>query len=630
VIQKPPIAIQKPPIAIQKPPIASGALSLAIQKPPVASGALSLAIQKPPIASGALSLAIRKPPIASGALSLAIQKAPIASGALSLAIRKPPIASGALSLAIRKPPIASGALSFAIQKPPTASGALSFAIRSPPIASSALSLAIHKLPSTSGSPPNASGGLSFAIHRPPIASCPLPTAIHPLRPAFRNDKNPRWLAHCSCSRPTSPTMTFTNLRPLLAGLSLFLAIEATARAQPAPPPPLPPAPLPAPPPAPPTADQEPPVTPSTTARSQPADGDSWRYRYSVARERLLAGDFADAAARFDELLQEATDPIDRELATNMRDVARSWATRGLVLVKQNALGESPISAKSVGERSTDEIAQLYADAIVYGLGTGLWLDAHTQSSSTAGVVLPMLLFAGGAVGAVALVDVNHPLPYGVPQSIISGMYLGFEEGLVLSLWNESLSDQSAHWKGTAVADVIWGLSSAGAIGGGLLGANLGATPGRASLVSSAALWSSVITGFAAGAFTGDDSSRGTNALLAAGLGLNAGAVAGLLAAGPVSPSIARVRFLDIGAVAGGLLSGGLYLAAANHNVQAQPALGVTALGIAGGLGVAWAATSGMPADRLEEKKSDPSVTATLQPTLTPVPGGATLGMAGLL
>jgi hypothetical protein len=419
-----------------------------------------------------------------------------------------------------------------------------------------------------------------------------------------------------------------TVRRLLACLAVLLVHEAVAQAQT----PEPPAPLPAPPPAQPavpTQNPEPPVTPPATGVSQ-GDEASWRYRYDVARERLLDGDFADAAERFDVLVGEAGDPVDRELATSMRDIARSWAGRGLALVKQSALGETALSAKSVGERTTDEIALLYGNSIVYGIGSGLWLDAHTQANSTPGIVLPMLLFSGAAAGTVALLDVGHPLRYGVAQSIVSGMYIGFEEGLVLGLWNQSSGSYDSRWQASTVADVVWGLSTAGAVGGGLLGTSLGATPGRASFVGSTALWTGVLAGFVAAAATGDGTSRGPNGWLATGLGLNAGAIAGLLTAGPVSPSIARVRFLDIGGIAGGLLFGGLYLAAADKNPQAQPASGFTALGIAGGLSMAWLATRGMPADRLEEKGAPDQASLALQPTLAPVPGGATLGVGGML
>jgi hypothetical protein len=358
------------------------------------------------------------------------------------------------------------------------------------------------------------------------------------------------------------------------------------------------------------------------------DGDSvWRHDYALARERLLAGDFADAATRFDALVRDARTPTDRSLAEAMRDVARSWESRGLTLVRRNDLGESNLPARAVNERTTDEIAQLYAGGILYGIGTGGWLAGHTQPSSTAGVILPMLLFAGVADGTVALLDVNHPLRYGVAQSAVSGMYLGLEEGLVLYAWNQSLQDSGQHWQGTTAPDLIWALSTVGAVGGGLLGNGLGTTPGRAAFVGSAGLWSGALAGFTAAAFTTTDAARAPNAFLAADIGLNAGVVGGLLSAGAVSPSIARVRFLDIGGVGGGLVAGGLYLAAADRQSNSQAASGVTALGIAAGLGIAWVATSGIPADRPEERQKDPLA---LQPLLAPVQGGATLGVAGML
>jgi hypothetical protein len=376
---------------------------------------------------------------------------------------------------------------------------------------------------------------------------------------------------------------------------------------------------------------EPPSTPPATAPSQdPAASQAlaqWHHDYSAARDRLLAGDFAVAADAFEVLSHDPRAPADeRVLAQTMRDLARSWADRDLALVKRGDLGESNLSARAVNERTTDEIAQLYAASIFYGIGSGLWVDAHTQAASTGGLILPLILFSGAAAGGVALLDVGHPLHYGVAQSAVSGLYLGFEEGLVLSLWSLSLPNNN--WQGSAVADVIWSFSTVGAIGGGVLGTALGATPGRAAFVGSTGLWAGVITGLAAAAFTSGQNS-GSSALFAANVGLSAGVVAGLLAAGPVSPSIARVRFLDIGAVGGGLLVGGLYLAAANNTGNAQAALGTTALGVTAGLAVAWAATARMPVDRPEDRAK---AAALLMPTLAPLPGGrgATVGVMGTL
>jgi hypothetical protein len=388
-------------------------------------------------------------------------------------------------------------------------------------------------------------------------------------------------------------------------------------AAPPPPPASSPASSPASPPAP--APQPAPTTPPPPAAD---DAARWRQAYADARERLLAGDFADAAGRFEALIPSAPSPQDRALAESLRDLARTWRERGLSLGP--ALAAHEAAAPRNGKRTIDELAQLYAASILYGVGSGLWLDVHTNPDTAGGVVLPMVLFSGVAAGTVALLDVGHPLPYGVPQSTVSGMNIGFESGLVLSLWNISQSDSSSRWSGTTVADVIWAFSTVGAVGGGTLGAALGTTPGRASFVGSAALWTGVVTGFLAGAASLSNSNGGSDALLAAEFGLGGGAIAGLATAGLVSPSIARVRFLDIGAIGGGLVLGGLYLGVAGHNVDGRAALIASALGVGGGLGVAWAATASMPEDRPEEPPRTPPVAVV--PSVTGVRGGATLGV----
>jgi hypothetical protein len=364
----------------------------------------------------------------------------------------------------------------------------------------------------------------------------------------------------------------------------------------------------------------PPPAPSASPPPPADDGARWKGAYAEARERLLAGDFAEAAGRFEALVQSAPSPEDRSLAESLRDLARTWAARGVTLGPRPAAAE--VTEPRTGKRTIDELAQLYGASILYGVGTGFWLDIHTNPNPPGTGVLPMVLFSGLAAGTVVLLDVGHPLPYGVPQSIVSGMNVGFESGLVLSLWNLSQHDSNSHWSGTTVADVIWAFSSIGAVGGGALGAALGTTPGRASFVGSAALWTGVFAGFLAAA-TSSDQDRASNALLAAELGVGGGAIAGLVTAGAVSPSIARVRFLDIGAIGGGLLLGGLYVGVAGRNPDPHAGWLSAALGVGGGLGIAWVATAGMAPDRPEERPAPP---VAVEPTLTGVRGGATLGV----
>lgn len=122
---------------------------------------------------------------------------------------------------------------------------------------------------------------------------------------------------------------------------------------------------------------------------------------------------------------------------------------------------------------------------------------------------------------MAFADSHQPLPYGVPQSIVSGMYIGLEQGLVWSLWNQASVDRADEWEDTTVATVVWGSASAGALAGGIVGATAGTTPGRASFVGSASLWGAGLAGLTVAALSPDDDQVDDRALLGAALGLNA-------------------------------------------------------------------------------------------------------------
>jgi hypothetical protein len=356
----------------------------------------------------------------------------------------------------------------------------------------------------------------------------------------------------------------------------------------------------------------------------------WRQGYAKARERLIAGDFAAAEAMFHDLAGQTSHTWARALATQHELLAREWARRDLVLVRRADLGESAISAKAAGQRTTDEIAVLYTNAVLYGIGTGGWLAVQTEPQSAAAGILPALGLAGAAVGGVALADHGKPLGYGVPQSMVSGMYVGLEEGLTWTFWNQARAHRVDEWHAKTVATVIWGMTTAGAVAGGVVGTVQGTTPGRASFVGSAALWSCMVAGLATGALSPDDDALDDRALLAAAVSVNIGAVAGAVAAGPVSPSIARVRFLDLGGIGGSILVGGLYLAAADKNSDGRAFMGAVSLGMAGGLATAWVATSGMPADRTAPVETSRPAAAMLSPTIIPVVGGAVVGLGGQL
>jgi hypothetical protein len=276
---------------------------------------------------------------------------------------------------------------------------------------------------------------------------------------------------------------------------------------------------------------------------------------------------------------------------------------------------------------------LYLNSVLYGLGTGAWLATQTQAETAAGVILPALGIAGGAVAGVAVADSSRRFRYGVPQSIVSGMYIGLEEGIVWAFWNQARVDRAAEWEPETIASVIWVSASAGAAAGGIVGTVAGTTPGRASYVGSAALWTGVVTGLTVFAASPDDRQRDDRALLGGALGLNAGALAGVFTAGPVSPTIARVRFLDLGALGGALVFGGLFVSASSevdtvNNDEERGLAAVTALGIASGLTVAWFLTDGMQPDRGARPHAG-SGPAPLRLALAPAARGLGLSLAGL-
>lgn len=357
--------------------------------------------------------------------------------------------------------------------------------------------------------------------------------------------------------------------------------------------------------------------------------EQWQRGYTAARAELLAGHFATAARLFDELAASAVDPFDRRLAVEQAALASDWSTRRLVL------RTAPDGVDGSGDprlRTTDEISILYTNAAVYGIGSGIALAAITEPSSAAGVIFPSLAIAGSALGAVALVDAHtSAFQYGVPQSIVSGMYIGLQEGVSWVVWNQARVRYDEEWKGSTVAALIWGSATVGAGVGAVVGSVRGTTPGRASFVGSSALWTGTIAGLVAGAFgkEGDDT-RDDHAMLGAAIGVNAGAVAGMLAAGTVSPSIARVRYLDLGAVGGGLVFGGIYVAVGDKGIDSRALMATTAAGAGVGLAMSWFLTRSMPKDLGPDEHPPASFAQSLRPTFVPAAGGGSLYLSGNL
>ncbi|HEV8551495.1 MAG TPA: hypothetical protein VGQ57_20750 [Polyangiaceae bacterium] len=344
--------------------------------------------------------------------------------------------------------------------------------------------------------------------------------------------------------------------------------------------------------------------------------DEWHSRYARAKAMLVEGHPTEAARELEALAADAPSTEDATLARELATVARASSRK-----------EPGPDAPHI--RTSDELSVLYASAFIYGLGTSGWVVLLTQPGNFGAALVPFVGITGAAVGGVAFVDSYKPFRRGVPHSIAAGLYLGLGEGIwVVGLQHAGATrrDDDSRWGASSVATVFWTGATAGGVVGGLVGALREPTPGRVSFTSSAGTWLGLSAGFFGAAFEPRDRSRTEAGFLVGGIGYNVGILTGIAIAPSIAPSVARVRFIDLGAIAGGLVGGGLYAVTADKNANVPAGLGSAAAGMVAGVGLSWWLTDGMPKDPPEAPK--PGVA--WRPLVTPTLGGCLFGVSGEL
>lgn len=351
---------------------------------------------------------------------------------------------------------------------------------------------------------------------------------------------------------------------------------------------------------------------------------SWHERYQRARAALLDDRFAEAAREFRALEQSAPDPQDRSLASELASLASDRLAR-------HAATDQP------SLRTGDELTVLYTTAVFYGLGTSGWLALQLKPQSFGAAILPFAVITPAAVATVAFADSYRPLRHGIPHAIAAGVYLGFGEGLWMVGYQNAYAEHhpgSTRWSSDRVATALWITSTAGGGAGALIGALRRPTPGRISFTASTAIWGGLLSAFTSTALDSERDERRQRAYLVGAIGYNVGLVTGLMIGPTVAPSVARVRFTDLGGLFGALTGGGGYALLAAHR-DSRVGFGATAIGSALGLGLAWWATSGMPPDHSHDQLP-PAIgardtgLASLRPSIAPTRGGFIASLGGEL
>ena len=404
------------------------------------------------------------------------------------------------------------------------------------------------------------------------------------------------------------------MKPAVAALAVATVLAAASSyAQSAPPPPPVEAPVQAvevlPPPPPPPAGAM-----LQCPTCEPTDAD--RAAVEQATELLAQGRADEARRVLQPRLQGQSPWVPSYAAGPVLDRLAVRMAARLPLHGGLASAETPRAPdESLQPRSTLESVSLYTSSILFGVGTGVWLDVVAGVEDIRVAVIMPLVFGGVGAGALWLGEHNHgPLRRGRGLAMSNGLVLGTIAGTLLGAWGGSRE----YWTGRGVASTIWGGAALG-VGLGIgLGTLADVTPASASFVGSGGLW-----GAAFGAITALAANASGDGVLIGGLvGEGAGIVATAALASAVHPAEAQVRWMDLGVLSGGLVGAGIaVLAFGNSDLRTPlaPAL-ITELGMIGGGVLGY--VLGRPT-----QPAQPAARASLdrfrvQPMVVPANGGA--------
>lgn len=152
---------------------------------------------------------------------------------------------------------------------------------------------------------------------------------------------------------------------------------------------------------------------------------------------------------------------------------------------------APYAPSAPARRSGVEISLLYATAVVYGVGVGIWLDAELGVDDPAVfMIAPAVLGVAAPVGVYVL---DTPtMRRGLAGAITAGALVGAGEGIGLSSYQFVTANEHDAWgfRGLARATALG--ATLGAAGGAVLGLVQTPSPRSSVLITSGVTWGSAI------------------------------------------------------------------------------------------------------------------------------------------
>jgi hypothetical protein len=267
-------------------------------------------------------------------------------------------------------------------------------------------------------------------------------------------------------------------------------------------------------------------------------------------------------------------------------------------------------------RSPGEMAYLYGVSFMYGVGTGVWIDALAKESDPGiAFIAPLVFGAAMPIGAYAW-DSYSEFDRGVPSSIATGMLLGGIEGMAISglQWQVTGNGGPDSWTFKAWTTITFATTTVGGVGGYLFGEWLRPDPRSLGFIASGAGWGATAgILFGSGVVNGDWKD---GAAVWGFLGYNAGIAATGIASAFYVPSWTSIRYMWLGDLVGTLATTPVYLFYIGSSADPRHGLIANAVGGLAGLGLAAALTGNM---------SDPAGTASWTPpfqlSVAPMQGG---------
>jgi hypothetical protein len=177
-------------------------------------------------------------------------------------------------------------------------------------------------------------------------------------------------------------------------------------------------------------------------------------------------------------------------------------------------------------RSAGEMTFLYVTSALYGVGSGIWLDALFKIDDPAtALILPIGLGAAVPVGMWLWDDQGGPMHRGVPASIATGLVLGGVEGIAISgvQWQYT-REQDKDWTFQTQTTVTWIMATGGGVGGWAFGEWIRPDPRSMGFIAGTSAWGAISGTLFGTAISGKDWKDGASVV---GLiGYNAGILGG--------------------------------------------------------------------------------------------------------